>query len=132
MPSQIRWHRDWFNATVVMPQCPNDSVFRGVVAQAAFAALEKSVKEFHTKGSDPFGNVAMHAKDLPVWIFHGGQDEVVPAIQDRALVDSMRAVGSSPKCTEYPSVGHGAWDRAYGDEELWTWLFAQRLPHGNR
>lgn len=47
MPSQIRWHREWFDAVVVMPQCPDDSVFRGAVAQAAFAALEKSVKEFH-------------------------------------------------------------------------------------
>ncbi|MDQ2929739.1 MAG: esterase, partial [Gemmatimonadota bacterium] len=46
MPAQIRWHRDWFNAIVVMPQCPGDSVFRGVVADASFAAMEKSVKEF--------------------------------------------------------------------------------------
>ncbi|MDQ2768520.1 MAG: phospholipase, partial [Gemmatimonadota bacterium] len=47
LPSQIRWHRDWFNAIVVMPQCPDDSVFRGMVADATFEALEKSVKEFH-------------------------------------------------------------------------------------
>ncbi len=46
-PSQIRVHRDWFNAIVVMPQCPDDSVFRGVVAHAAFAAFEKCVQEFH-------------------------------------------------------------------------------------
>jgi predicted peptidase len=178
MPSQIRWHRDWFDAIVVMPQCPDDSVFRGVVAQAAFATLEKSVKEFHgdrdrlyvtglsmggygvwqqlldhpnvfaaavtvsggltpsadmanlfvdTKGNEPFGYVAQQAKELPVWIFHGAQDDVVPVTQDRALVDSLRAAGSSPRYTEYPDVGHGAWDKAYGDEELWKWLFAQRL-----
>lgn len=177
MPSQIRWHRDWFDAIVVMPQCPDDSVFRGVVAQAAFAAFEKSVKEFHgdrerlyvtglsmggygtwqqlvdhpgvfaalvtvsggltpsadmanlfvdTKGNEPFGYVARAARDLPVWIFHGAQDDVVPVVQDRALVDSLRAAGASPRYTEYPDVGHGAWDKAYADEELWTWLFAQR------
>jgi len=183
MPSQIRWHRDWFDAIVVMPQCPDDSVFRGGVAQAAFAALEKSVKEFHgdrdrlyvtglsmggygvwqqlvdhpgvfaaavtvsggltpsadmanlfvdTKGEEPFGYLAQRAKDLPVWIFHGAQDDVVPVTQDRALVDSLRAVGASPKYTEYPDVGHGAWDKAYGDEELWKWLFAQRLDRTSR
>ena len=38
LPTQIRLHRDWFNAIVVIPQCPDDSVFRGAVAQAAFAA----------------------------------------------------------------------------------------------
>jgi predicted peptidase len=183
MPAQIRWHRDWFNAIVVMPQSPDDSVFRGAVAQAAFAALEKSVKEFHgdrerlyvtglsmggygvwqqivdhpgvfaaavavcggltpsadmanlyvsVKGDDPYAYVAQQTKNLPVWIFHGGQDDVVPVVQSRSLVAAMKAAGSSPRYTEYAELGHGAWDRAYGDEELWKWLFAQRLTKASR
>ena len=183
MPAQIRLHRDWFNAIVVIPQCPDDSVFRGAVAQAAFAAFEKSVKEFHgdrerlyvtglsmggygtwqqildhpgvfaaavavsggltpsadmdnlfvsVKGDDPYAYVAQQTKDLPVWIFHGGRDDVVPTVQSRKLVDAMRAAGSWPLYTEYPDVGHGAWDRAYADEALWTWLFAQRLTRASR
>ena len=183
MPSQIRWHRDWFDAIVVMPQCPDDSVFRGAVADAVYAALEKSVKEFHgdrerlyvtglsmggygtwqqlvdhpgvfaaaatvsggltpsadmanlfvdTKGEEPFGYVAARVKDIPLWIFHGGKDDLVPAIQDRTLVDSLRAHGATPRYTEYPDVGHGAWDTAYADEELWKWLFAQRLVKPSR
>jgi predicted peptidase len=183
MPVQIRSHRDWFNAIVVMPQSPDDSVFRGVVAQAAFAAFEKSVKEFHgdrerlyvtglsmggygvwqqivdhpgvfaaavavcggltpsadmanlyvsVRGDDPFASVAQQTKDLPVWIFHGGLDDVVPVVQSRTLVAAMKAAGSSPHYTEYEDLGHGAWDRAYGDEELWKWLFAQRLAKTSR
>jgi predicted peptidase len=184
LPAQIRLHRDWFgDAIVVMPQCPDDSVFRGVVAQAAFAAFEKSVREFHgdrrrlyvtglsmgaygvwqqivdhpgvfaaavavsggltpsadmanlyvsVQGDDPYAYVAQVTRGLPVWIFHGGQDDVVPTVQSRMLVAAMRAVGSSPHYTEYADLGHGAWDRAYGDEELWTWLFAQRLTKTSR
>ncbi|HEV7704706.1 MAG TPA: prolyl oligopeptidase family serine peptidase [Gemmatimonadaceae bacterium] len=183
MPSQIRWHRDWFNAIVVMPQCPDDSVFRGVVADATFAALEKSVKEFHgdrerlyatglsmggygvwqqivdhpgvfaaavavsggltpsadmdnlfvsVKGDDPFAAVAQVTKGLPIWIFHGAKDDVVPTVQSRKLVQAMRDVGTDVKYTEYPDVGHGAWDPAYADEELWKWLFAQRLVKPSR
>jgi predicted peptidase len=183
MPAQIRLHRDWFEAIVVMPQCPDDSVFRGAVAEAAFAAFEKSVKEFHgdrerlyvtglsmgaygvwqqivdhpgvfaaavavsggltpsadmdnlyvsVKRDDPHAYVAQRTKDLPVWIFHGGQDDVVPTVQSRTLVAAMKAAGSSPRYTEYPDLGHGAWDRAYGDEDLWTWLFAQRLTKAGR
>jgi predicted peptidase len=30
------------------------------------------------------------------------------------------------KYTEYPSVGHDVWIRAYGEAELVEWLFAQR------
>ena len=183
MPAQIRLHRDWFNAIVVMPQCPDDSVFRGAVAQAAFAAFKRSVKEFHgdrerlyvtglsmgaygvwqqivdhpgvfaaavavsggltpsadmanlyvgVKGDDPYAYVAQQTKGLPVWIFHGGQDDVVPTVQSRKLVAAMKAAGSSPRYTEYADLGHGAWDRAYGDEELWQWLFAQRLTKASR
>jgi predicted peptidase len=183
MPAQIRLHRDWFDAIVVMPQCPDDSVFRGTVAQTAFAAFEKSVKEFHgdrkrlyvtglsmggygvwqqivdhpgvfaaavavsggltpsadmanlyvgVKGDDPYAYVAEHTKGLPVWIFHGAQDDVVPTVQSRTLVAAMKAAGDSPHYTEYADLGHGAWDRAYGDEELWKWLFAQRLGNGSR
>ena len=183
MPAQIRLHRAWFDAIVVMPQCPDDSVFRGAVAQAAFAAFEKSVKEFHgdrerlyvtglsmgaygvwqqivdhpgvfaaaiavsggltpsadmanlyvsVTGDDPYAYVAKRTKDLPVWIFHGGQDDVVPTVQSRNLVAAMKAAGSSPRYTEYADLGHGAWDRAYGSEELWKWLFAQRLTKASR
>lgn len=183
MPAQIRWHRDWFDAIVVMPQCPDDSVFRGVVAQAAFAAFEKSVKEYRgdrarlyvtglsmggygvwqqivdhpgvfaaavavsggltpsadmdnlfvsVQGDDPFAYVAQRTKNLPVWIFHGAQDDVVPTVQSRKLVAAMKTAGSSPRYTEYADLGHGAWDRAYADEELWKWLFAQRLSKVSR
>jgi predicted peptidase len=183
MPSQIRWHRDWFNAIVVMPQCPDDSVFRGVVADAVYAALEKSVKEFHgdrdrlyvtglsmggygvwqeivdhpgvfaaavavsggltpsadmdnlyvsVKGDDPFAAVAAQTTGLPIWIFHGAKDDVVPTVQSRNLVQAMRDAGTDVKYTEYPDVGHGAWDPAYADEELWKWLFAQRLVRSSR
>jgi acetyl esterase/lipase len=53
-------------------------------------------------------------------------------VQDRTLVDSLRAAGGSPRYTEYPDVNHGAWDKAYGDQALWTWLFAQRLARTSR
>ena len=26
----------------------------------------------------------------------------------------------------YPDANHNSWDRAYADEALWNWLFAQR------
>ena len=56
----------------------------------------------------------------------------MPTVQSRTLVAAMKAAGSSPRYTEYPDLGHGAWDRAYGGEELWKWLFAQRLTKGSR
>jgi predicted peptidase len=183
LPAQIRVHREWFDAIVVMPQCPDDSVFRGAVADGAYAALETSVREFHgdrerlyitglsmggygtwqllvdhpgvfaaavgvnsgltastdmkelfvaTKGDDPYAGVAAAAKDVPIWIFSGAKDDVVPAEQSRKLVDALKAAGASPRYTEYADLGHGAWDRAYEDEKLWKWLFAQRRGKPSR
>jgi predicted peptidase len=75
---------------------------------------------------------AAHTKGLPIWIFHGAKDDVVPTVQSRKLVQAMRDAGTDVKYTEYPDIGHGAWEPAYADEELWKWLFAQRLAKPSR
>jgi predicted peptidase len=43
------------------------------------------------------------------------------------LVAAINQAGGSAKYTEYPDTGHGSWGRAYNTNELWTWLFEQRL-----
>ena len=62
----------------------------------------------------------------PVWVFHGDKDPTVPALRSREMIEALKKAGGEPKYTEYPGVGHNSWTRAYGEEELWTWLFAQR------
>jgi predicted peptidase len=62
---------------------------------------------------------------LPMWIFHGEADGVVSVDVSRESVKQLRAAGGSPKYTEYLGVGHDSWTRAYRDQELIDWLFAQ-------
>jgi predicted peptidase len=64
--------------------------------------------------------------DLPFWLFHGDADDVVPAEQTREMARALAALGHPPKATIYPGVNHNSWDRAYAEEELPRWLFAQR------
>jgi len=66
----------------------------------------------------------MFAK-LPMWIFHGEADGVVSVDVSREAVKALKAAGGNPKYTEYPGVGHDSWTRAYRDQELIDWLFAQ-------
>ena len=75
-------------------------------------------------GGDPAQAEKM--KDLPVWIFHGDADEVVPVGNSRRLFAELQRLGSPARYTEYPGVGHAAWTPAYADEELFRWLFSQR------
>ena len=72
------------------------------------------------------GELAAGIGDLPVWLFHGDADDVVPAEQMRQLAAALAALGQPPRVTLYPDVNHNSWDRAYAEEELPRWLLAQR------
>jgi predicted peptidase len=65
-------------------------------------------------------------RHLPIWVFHGALDQTVSVDRSREMVEALRKIGSQVKYTEYPSVGHDVWIRAYGEPELVEWLFAQR------
>lgn len=62
----------------------------------------------------------------PVWAFHGARDRLVPVARSRNMIAAIRAAGGQPLYTEYPSVGHNAWDSAYSHTpNLLPWLFSQ-------
>ncbi|TWF37119.1 phospholipase/carboxylesterase [Chitinophaga polysaccharea] len=63
------------------------------------------------------------AKKVPVWIFHGGDDKVVPVEASRAYDAKLKALGAEEKYTEYPGVGHNSWDNVFVEPGLMTWLF---------
>lgn len=64
-------------------------------------------------------------KSVPIWVFHGDQDKVVPVTYSRKIVEAINAQGGSPKFTEFPGVGHDSWVKAYSDAQTWDWLFQQ-------
>jgi predicted peptidase len=69
---------------------------------------------------------ASAVRDMPIWVFHGAKDDLVPVTASREMVAALKAVGSTVRYTEYADVGHGVWERAYAEPELPNWLFAQR------
>jgi len=75
---------------------------------------------------DPYDALARAIGKTPVWIFHGADDPVIPADQSRRMFIALRAHHGNARYTEYPGVGHDAWDRAYGERELPRWLLTQR------
>ena len=75
--------------------------------------------------ADPYAALARRLRAVPVWIFHGAKDDVVPLKDDRRTAAALKAVGGDVRYTELPDANHNAWDPAYAMPELWTWLFAQ-------
>lgn len=70
--------------------------------------------------------LAPRIKNIPVWCFHGEDDNVVPPAKSRAMIEALNNAGASPKFTLYPGVNHGSWDRAYAEPELPRWMLGQK------
>lgn len=75
-------------------------------------------------GGNP--GTASTMKDMAIWAFHGEKDEQISVERSRAMVEALEAAGVDVRYTEYPTAGHAIWDRAYDEDGLTDWLFAQR------
>ena len=75
---------------------------------------------------------ACKLKDVPIWAFHGANDDVVPVDRDRAMVEAITKCGGDIRFTVYPDTGHDAWTPAYANPELFTWLLQHRRGAARR
>ncbi|MGG4397606.1 prolyl oligopeptidase family serine peptidase [Paenibacillus thiaminolyticus] len=66
-------------------------------------------------------------KQVPVWVFHGAKDTVVPLSQSEAMVEALREAGGDVKLTVYPEAGHDSWTEAYNSDGLYEWLLQHSL-----
>ena len=69
---------------------------------------------------------AVRIKNIPVWAFHGSDDAVVIPERSRDMIQALQQVGSNPRYTEYPGVGHDSWTETYQNFEVLDWFFSQR------
>lgn len=77
--------------------------------------------------ADPFAAIAQRLKQVPIWIFHGALDDVVPPDDDRKLYAAFQQAGAKDaRYTEYPEGNHNAWDATYADAAMWAWLWEQK------
>jgi predicted esterase len=63
---------------------------------------------------------------VPLWVFHGAKDDVVPIEQDNQCVAALKRLGSDVKYTVYPDLRHDAWTRTYANVELYQWFLEHR------
>lgn len=76
-------------------------------------------------GGDPEQTKTL--KDMPIWIFHGDADALVPVQLSRTMFEELKRAGSQKvRYTEFPGVEHNSWDKAYAMPETLDWLFQQK------
>ncbi len=84
-------------------------------------------KDTHPDDPKSYSDVAAKIGKTPVWIFHGGDDPVVPVEGSRKMNEALKAAGGNVRYTEYPGVGHDSWNKAYAEPELMTWMLSKSL-----
>ena len=108
-------HPDRFAAAVV--------ICGGLIKHATAASVRQS--PLTIEHGDPYAFTAQALARMPIWMFHGDADTVIPVDESRIMAEALEAAGATFHYTEYAGVGHDSWDRAYAEPELWNWLFAQ-------
>lgn len=110
----IRYAGTW---AAIVPVCG------GLKPLAGFPFIHSQQVDLNSE--DPYADAARRIGRTPVWIFHGAKDATVPPDESRRMAEALKAGGSPVRYTEYPDVGHNAWDRAYLEADLPAWLLAQ-------
>lgn len=67
---------------------------------------------------------SLRLKNIPVWAFHGEEDDCVFAEESIKMVNHINANGGSAKLTLYKNTGHDAWTATYKNKAVFDWLFS--------
>jgi predicted peptidase len=81
---------------------------------------------FPVCGAGKVATAKLFAKQVPLWIFHGDKDDIVPPRFSRDFYKQLQRLGASIRYSEYPGVYHNSWVNAFAEPDLLSWLFIQR------
>ncbi|HEV7919813.1 MAG TPA: phospholipase [Thermoanaerobaculia bacterium] len=76
-------------------------------------------------GSDQSLDDGTGSIETPLWNFHGDSDQTVPVSASRKRIAARRKAGGRPLYTEYAGVDHNAWEWAFTEPALVSWVFGQ-------
>ena len=110
-----------------------DRVYLTGLSRGGFAAWRMAMQYSETfaavvpiAGGGLPSYVSRIGEDVPVWVFHGAKDDVIPLSSSVEMVEALLAIERDVKLTVYPEAGHvESWQMAYGDPELYEWLLEQ-------
>jgi predicted peptidase len=69
---------------------------------------------------------ARRLKDVPIWVFHGDADRVVPVALSDGMVEALKKAGADVKYTRYEGIDHDSWTKTYANEELYQWMLSHK------
>ena len=67
----------------------------------------------------------LYSNKVPVWIFHGSDDNVVSPKYSLAMAKAIIEAGGSPRMTLYENTGHGSWNNAFAEKDFLKWIHSK-------
>lgn len=74
--------------------------------------------------------LAPRIADVPSWIAHGVDDDIVPAARSAEMAAALAAAGADVRYAPLEDVGHECGKLVFGDPALWAWMLPKRRHHG--
>ncbi len=71
------------------------------------------------------GEKVCRLKEIPVWVFHGAKDNVVPFADSEFMVNELKKCNGNVRFTVYPDAGHDSWTETYNNPDLYAWFLQQ-------
>lgn len=65
-------------------------------------------------------------KDIPIYMYHGDCDEIVPINESVNMLKAIDKVGGNAELKICYGIAHNAWDIAYNGDELQNWLLSHK------
>ena len=116
-------------ALTQMPYVDKDRIYVGGLSMGGMGTYELLRRKpklfaaaFAICGGDHVANVKKY-RHIPLWVFHGAQDDLVPPAFSAAVVQALRKKRARVNFTLYPTANHNSWDAALAEPALLPWLF---------
>jgi len=61
-------------------------------------------------------------KDIPIWLFHGAEDKVVPVENSELIYDLLKPINPEIKITIYKGINHNSWEITYNNQNIYDWM----------
>lgn len=71
-------------------------------------------------------NAIAKVAGLPLQVWHGASDGVVPPARSRVMIEAAKALKMPIPYFELKGIGHDSWVDAYGEKGCLPWLFEQK------
>ncbi len=69
--------------------------------------------------------LAEKLKGMPIKIFHGALDDIVPPTDSIEMYQALKKNNSNVELIIFPNDNHNSWDSTYSNPDFYNWLFNQ-------